>query len=175
MKVIALSALLGVSSAIQYRGFGYTTNVPEEQIGSRWGLKPTRTWYPGMGGVINAKPGTVKNPAADYADAVERQRKQFESFSVDSVTPNADFSQTASMDVPEESVGSQWGLKPTQTWIPGPGGKINAKPGTVDDPEGEFAAAEARQKRDTLSRSVDSVVPNVVAQMKHQTTDDLVE
>ena len=162
MKVIAVSALLAMTSAIQYDGYGYTTSVAHNKIGSRWGLKPTKTWIPGpSGGVINHPDS--KHPAQDFADAVARQEKQERSFAVDSIHQNGDFAQVGSMDVPVNTVGSQWGLKPTQTWIPGPGGDVDQQD------------AEARQKRDTLSRSVDSVVPNVVAQMKHQTTDDLVE
>ena len=115
----------------------------------------------GPGGVIYHP--SSKTPAQDFADAVARQEKQERSFAVDSIHQNGDFAQVASMDVPVTEVGSQWGLKPTQHWIDGPGGDKDQQ------------EAESRQKRDTLSRSVDSVVPNVVAQMKHQSTDDLVE
>ena len=162
MKVIAVSALLAMTSAIQYDGFGYTTGVAHDKIGSRWGLKPTKTWIPGPRGGVIYHPDS-KNPAQDFADAVARQEKQERSFAVDSIHQNGDFAQVGTMGVPVDTVGSQWGLKPTQTWIPGPGGDADQQ------------EAEARNKRDTLSRSVDSVVPNVVAQMKHQTTDDLVE
>ena len=154
MKVIAVSALLAMTSAIQYDGYGYTTGVPHDQIGSRWGLKPTKTWIPGPRGGVIYHPDS-KNPAQDFADAVARQEKQERSFAVDSIHQNGDLAQVESMGV--------WGKEPTQTWIPGPGGDKDQQ------------EAEARNKRDYLSRSVDSVVPNVVAQMKHQTTDDLVE
>ena len=164
MKVIALSALVAVTSAIQYRGFGYTTAVPHTQIGSRWGLKPTKTWIAGPGGESNT------NPRDGFAEAIERQRVQEESFAVDSIHQNGDFAQVHSMDVPTDEVGSQWGLKPTQTWIPGPGGESN----TV--PRDGFSEAEARQKKAFLGRSVDSVHQNIDAQIKSsQTTDDLVE
>ena len=163
MKVIALSAVLALTSAVQYRGFGYADTYPHDRIGSRWGLKPTQTWIPGPGGKINAPQGSLKDPKGDYDDAVERQRKQFESFAVDSIHQNGDFSQIESMGVPVETVGSQWGLKPTQTWIPGPGGDKDQQ------------EAEADQKKATMARSIDSVVPNVVAQRDLQTTDGLVE
>ena len=149
MKVIAVSALLALTSAIQYDGYGYATATPHQNIGSRWGLKPTKTWMAGPGGRIYHP--SSKDPAQDYADAVARQEKQERSFAVDSIHQNGDFAQVASMDVP------------TQHWIDGPGGDKDQQ------------EAEKRQKRDTLARSVDSVVPNVVAQMKHQSTDDLVE
>ena len=122
MKVIAVSALLAIVSARNYRGYGYSTLTPHDQIGSRWGLKPTKTWIPGPGGKINAPAGSLKDPKKDFEDAVERQRKQFESFAVDSIHQNGDLAQVETMGVPVSTIGSQWGLKPTQTWIPGPGG-----------------------------------------------------
>ena len=168
MKAIALSALIAVTSAIQYRGYGYTTAVPDQNVGSRWGLKPTKSWIAGPGGdsMWNHK---VKD-GDDFAAAVERQRVQEESFAVDSIHQNGDFAQVNTMD-PTEAIGSQWGLKPTQTWIPGPGGDSmwNHQVKGGDD----FAAAEERQKKAHAARSVDSIHQNIDAQV--QSTDSLVE
>ena len=68
---------------------------------------------------------------------------------VDSIHQNGDFTQVSNDEVDPTTVGSAWGLKPTQTWIPGPG------PASDKD----LVEAEERQKKAYMARSVSSIFP----------------
>ena len=104
-------ASLAVTQAVNLSQDGYIKTRGHPTIGARWGLKPTKTWIPG--------PSTGNDK--DLAEAVARQQAQEWHMAVDSIHQNGDFAQVASADVDPTTVGSAWGLKPTQTWIAGPG------------------------------------------------------
>ena len=153
MKVFALIAA-AQAIAISYDGHGYTTNKPVEQIGSRWGLKPTKTWIPGPGTAYDPRKTYNKKDQNDmFAKVVEEQRLQEKRFAVDSIHQNGDLAQVTDQTV--------WGLEPTQVWIPGPGG------------DEEQQKAEARQKKAFLARSVDSIIQSTNAQVGNKNSDDL--
>ena len=95
MKAIAF---LAVTQAVSLSNEGYIKTRPHDTIGSRWGLKPTKTWIDG--------PGTKYDPKGDFAKAIDFQRDQEWHFAVDSIHQNADFSQVDSMDVNPDTIGS---------------------------------------------------------------------
>ena len=130
-----------------------------ESIGSQWGLKPTQTWVPGVGGDTRA---VVVVPSGQE-DAEKAYKEQYEHFAVDSIHQSADVQLEGDgyyYGGNPESIGSQWGLKPTRNWIDGPGGDTRAD---LPVPSGQ-EDAEKRQKEQEFHFAVDSVVGSHEAQ-----------
>ena len=115
-------------------------------------MKPTKTYVPGVGGDTR----TVVVVPSGQEDAEKAYKDQFERFSVDSIHQNADAQISRSslaQTYPEEAVGSQWGLKPTKTYVPGVGGDTRT---VVVVPSGQ-EDAEKHYKDQYERFSVDSV------------------
>jgi hypothetical protein len=89
-----------------------------------------------------------------------RQKAQEKAFAVDSIHQSADV-QLEGQTAPE-AIGSQWGLKPTKTWVPGPGGDSRDTP----VPSGQ-ADAEAKLKAQYEKFAVDSIHQNADAQVSN--------
>ena len=68
-------ALLAVTQAVALTQDGYIKTRDVTTIGSRWGLKPTKTWIPG--------PGMGSDPL--MAEAEARQQAQEWHMAVDSI------------------------------------------------------------------------------------------
>ena len=156
MKYFAALAFVATAQAVKLEG--YTTTYPHDAIGTQWGLKPTKTWVNGVGGDTRA---VVVVPSGQE-DAEERYKAQYENFAVDSIHQNVDV-QVGEEAVPLDTIGSQWGLKPTKTWVNGVGGDTRAN---VVVPSGQ-EDAEARQKAQFEHFAVDSVHQNADAQINH--------
>ena len=150
-------AFLAVTQAVSLSQDGYIKTRDPLTIGSRWGLKPTKTWIAGPYG----------DHDPELAKAEARQKDQEWHMAVDSIHQNGDFAQVASEGAVDPlTVGTQWGLKPTQTWIAGPGPASD-----IHQQE-----AEERQKKAEGFRSVDSIFQGgVAAQVAHISTDNLID
>ena len=123
MKYFAALALVATAQAVKLEG--YTTTYPHDAIGTQWGLKPTKTWVNGVGGDTRA---VVVVPSGQE-DAEKAYKEQYEHFAVDSIHQSADVQLSGDgyyYGGNPESIGNQWGLKPTRTWIDGPGGDTRA-------------------------------------------------